>query len=167
MNVMFHTVASIATASVLSAQLKEKPIKSATGLTILAAGFATGILLHGVLDWSPHQYPLPSVPDVVVSLIPFSAMFMVAHHEARWILFACFLGAIFPDLVDLGPAILKKQMQLNLATVKIFPWHWKQYSGSIYDGSRQWLSNLNHLLVAGVSGCLIVRYRRSLIRNLR
>jgi hypothetical protein len=92
---------------------------------------------------------------------------LLARHEVRWILPACFLGAIFPDLADLGPAILNKQMQLNLPTVKIFPWHWKQYSGSIYDGSRQWLSLLNHLLVAGVSGFLIVRYRQSLIRNLR
>jgi hypothetical protein len=167
MNVVFHTVASIATASVLSAQLQQKPLTSTAGLTVLAVGFGAGVLLHGVLDWSPHQYPLAAAVDVIVSLIFFAVVFLLAHNEARWILSACFLGAIFPDLLDLGPAILNKQMQLNLPTVKIFPWHWKQYSGSIYDGGRQWLSFLNHLLVAGMSGFLIIRYRQSLIRNLR
>ena len=165
MNVIFHTLASVATAAVLSTQLKEKKLINSTGLTILVIGFTTGILLHGLLDWMPHQYPLPSVLDVVVSLILFSIIFMLAHNEARWILFACFLGAIFPDLVDLGPAILNRQMQLHLPTVKAFPWHWKEFSGSIYDGSQRWLSLANHMLVAGVSGWLIFRYRQSLMRN--
>jgi hypothetical protein len=157
MNVIFHTLASVATAAVLSTQLKEKkPINSTAGLTILVIGFAMGILLHGVLDWIPHQYPLPSVLDVVVSLFLFSIIFILAHKEARWILCVCFLGAIFPDLVDLGPAILNKKMQLHLPTVRIFPWHWKEYSGSIYDGSRRWLSILNHLVVTGMSGWLIL-----------
>src|SRR4029450_13527594 len=83
MNVILHTLASVATAAVLSTQLKEKkPINSTTGLTILVIGFTTGILLHGLLDWIPHQYPLPSVLDVVVSLILFSIIFMLAHNEA-------------------------------------------------------------------------------------
>jgi hypothetical protein len=167
MNVVFHTLTSVATAAVLSTQLKEKkPIDSTAALTILVIGFTTGILLHGLLDWIPHQYPLPSVLDVVVSLILFSTIFILARNEARWILSACFLGAIFPDLVDLGPAILNRQMQLHLPTVKIFPWHWKEYSGSIYDGSRRWLSIFNHLVVTGMSGCLILGFRKSLIRNL-
>jgi hypothetical protein len=166
MNVIFHTLASVATAAVLSTQLKKKPINSTTGLTILVSGFTVGVLLHGLLDWTPHQYPLPSILDVVVSLSLFSIVFVLAQKEARWLLLACFLGAIFPDLVDLGPAILNKQMQLNLPTGKIFPWHWKQYSGSIYDGSHRWLSILNHLVVTGMSGYLIVRFRRSLIRDL-
>ncbi|MBR1272706.1 hypothetical protein JQ629_35030 [Bradyrhizobium sp. AUGA SZCCT0222] len=165
MNVIFHTLASVATAAVLSAQLKKRPIHSTTGLTVLLIGFIAGVLLHGLLDWSSHQYPLPSVLDVGVSLILFSIAFMLAHREARWILFACFLGAIFPDLMDLGPAILNKQMQLHLPTVKLFPWHWKEYSGSIYDGSRRWLSILNHLLVIGISGCLILRFRAKFDTN--
>jgi hypothetical protein len=166
MNVIFHSLASVATAAFLSAQLKDKPINSTTGVTVLVIGFGTGILLHGLLDWLPHQYPLPSVLDVGASLILFSIVFMFARLEARWVLFGCFLGAIFPDLVDLGPAIVNKQMQLHLPTAKVFPWHWKEYSGSIYDGSRHWLSILNHLVVAGISGCLIFRYRQSLARHL-
>ena len=167
MNVIFHTLASVATAAVLSTQLKvKKPINSATGLTILVSGFIIGILLHGLLDWTPHQYPLPSLLDVVVSLLLFCAIFILAQKEARWLLLACFLGAVFPDLVDLGPPILNKQMQLHLPTVKIFPWHWKQYSGSVYDGSHRWLSILNHLVVTGMSGCLFLGFRRSLLRDL-
>jgi hypothetical protein len=103
MNVIFHTLASVATTAVLSAQLKEKPLTSTAGFTVLGVGFATGVLLHGLLDWSPHQYPLAAAVDIVVSLILFAVVFLLAYHEARWILFACFLGAISPDLVDLGP----------------------------------------------------------------
>lgn len=90
----------------------------------------------------------------------FSSVYVLARKETRWILFICFLGAVFPDLVDLGPAIINKQAQLNLPVVKLFPWHWKEHSGSIYDGSRSWLSVANHMVVAGVSGCLILRYWR-------
>src|SRR4051794_22298656 len=114
MNVIFHTLASVATAAVLSDRLNEKPLTSTAGLTLLAAGFGAGVLLHGVLDWSPHQYPLAAAVDVVVSLILFLIIFAPARSGARWVLFAGFFGAIFPDLVDLGPAILNKQMQLHL-----------------------------------------------------
>jgi len=168
MNVVFHTLASVATAAVLSSQLKEnKPVNSITGLTISVIGFTMGIVLHGLLDLIPHQYPVPSALDVVVSLILFFLIFMLAQKEARWILFICFLGAIFPDLVDLGPGILNRQLRLHLPMVKIFPWHWKEYSGSIYDGSRLWLSMLGHLVVTSISGCLILIFRQSLLnRNL-
>ncbi|MBR0750622.1 hypothetical protein JQ604_00325 [Bradyrhizobium jicamae] len=165
MNVIFHTLASVATASVLSAQIEKRPINSARGVAVLVAGLGIGILSHGALDWLPHEYPLPSAVDVILSLILVSIVFTLARRDARWIIFSCFLGAILPDLVDLGPAMLNKQMQWHLPSVKIFPWHWKQYSGSIYDGSQRWLSILNHLVVAGLSGCLILGYRQSLIRN--
>lgn len=163
MNVIFHTLASVATAAVLSARLEERePVHSTKGLTILVSGFTVGILLHGLLDSIPHQYPLPSLLDVVVSLALFFIVFVLSRKEARWILSACFLGAIFPDLVDLGPAIVNQKMQWHLPTVKIFPWHWKEYSGSIFDGSRRWLSVLNHLVVAGTSAFLILRFRKGL-----
>jgi hypothetical protein len=163
MNVVFHTLVSLATAAVLASRIKEKePISSTKGIAISVIGFATGIVSHGVLDWLPHHYPLPSIADIIVSLVLFSGVCILARREARWVLLICFVGAIFPDLVDLGPAIVNKQMQSSLPVVKLFPWHWKEYSGSIYDDSRRWLSMANHLAVAGVSGFLILRYWRGL-----
>ncbi|QOZ28358.1 hypothetical protein [Bradyrhizobium sp. CCBAU 51753] len=166
MNVVFHTLVSVATAAALSSRVKEKePLNSTSNIAVLVAGFTAGVLSHGLLDWLPHQYPLRSIADVVVSLILFSGVWVLARKEARWILLTCFLGAIFPDLVDLGPAVLNKQMQLSLPMVKTFPWHWKEYSGSIYDGSRRWLSIANHLAVVAASGLLILQYRRGIIRR--
>ena len=166
MNVIFHTIASVATAAVLSSRLEEKPIASGSGLAILAVGSGAGILLHGVLDLLPHQYPLPSALDVIASLALFLLTFVLARKNARWILSVCFLGAIFPDLVDLGPAIVNQRMHAHWPVVKIFPWHWKEYSGSIYDRSRAALSIFNQVAVTAISGWLICRFRRSIFRHI-
>ena len=55
--------------------------------------------------------------------------------------------SIFPDLIDLGPAIANKIFGINLPILeKLFPWHWPHYSGSIYTNNCG-VSTLNHFLV--------------------
>jgi hypothetical protein len=48
---------------------------------------------------------------------------------------------------------------LNLPEVKLFPWHWRQYSGSVYDGSRIAESVAAHLIVSAIALFLIWRSR--------
>lgn len=84
---------------------------------------------------------------------------------ARVLLSACYLGALFPDLVDLGPAIVNKRLGWSLPVVKIFPWHWPRYSGSVYDGSRRAESLVYHLLVGGGSLFLLYANRWRLLRR--
>ena len=49
--------------------------------------------------------------------------------------------------MDLLPAILNKYVGLHLPIIdKIFPWHWHDYSGSIYTQNCG-VSTFNHILV--------------------
>ena len=118
--------------------------------------------MHGMLDYVPHSYPIPSSLDVVISLaLFFGSLFVVGSR--RWLTFTvCFLGSIFPDLVDLGPALLNRHLGWSIPVVKVFPWHWRQYSGSVYDGSRSAESVLYHLLVLASSFSLLWINRKSL-----
>ena len=168
MNVTFHTLASLATAAVLCSRLKDTDsprIFIPTDVPLLAIGFAAGVLMHGLLDYAPHAYPIKSAADVALSLAIFSAVLLLAGRRQWLLLSACFLGSIFPDLVDLGPAIVNKGLGWSLPVVKIFPWHWRAYSGSIYDGSRGVESFSYHLIVAGGSLILLYAFRHELFRG--
>jgi hypothetical protein len=58
MNVRFHALGSFATAAVLSLSQTEN-WRSASALKKYSIGFVVGILIHGILDFLPHQYPVP------------------------------------------------------------------------------------------------------------
>src|SRR5690349_9306159 len=165
MNVTFHTLTALATAAVLSS----KHIKSASekvfafsDKSVLVVGFAVGVVSHGLLDYVPHTYPIRSTVDVALSLVLFAVAIFLAKPHHRLLLAVCFLGSIFPDLIDLAPAILNHHLGWSLPVVGVFPWHWRQYSGSIYDGNRKVESLLAHVLVVSVSLGLIYFYRASL-----
>jgi hypothetical protein len=168
MNVTFHTLAGLATAAVISPRLKADVspwLFTRQDLPWLSIGFASGVLTHGLLDYAPHAYPIKSAVDVLVSLAVFCVALFLARRRNWLLLGVCFIGCIFPDLIDLGPAIVNKRLGWSLPVVKIFPWHWRDYSGSIYDGSRAVESSLYHLIVAGVCSVLLYAYRRELFRG--
>jgi hypothetical protein len=112
------------------------------------------------LDWVPHTYPINSVADVVIALALLTAGMVFVQPSHRVLLGACALGSLFPDFVDLAPAIINRRLAWSLPVVKFFPWHWRQYSGSIYDSSRKFESLLSHLLVIISSFALVYFYRR-------
>ena len=168
MNVTFHTLAGLATAAIISPRItsEDSPRSFARqDLFWLSIGFASGVLTHGLLDYAPHAYPFKSAIDVLVGLVLFCVALSVARRRYRLLLVVCFVGCIFPDVIDLGPAIVNKRTGWSLPVVKIFPWHWREYSGSIYDGSRAVESFLYHLIVAGVCLTLLYAYRRELFHG--
>lgn len=164
MNVTFHTLTALATAAFLSSRDVNPAPRQFTHdrLLIQAVGFATGVLVHGMLDYVPHSYPIQSGLDVVISLTLFAVAVIFAKPRHRALVGACFLGSIFPDLVDLGPAIVNKSLGWSLPVVKIFPWHWPQFSGSVYDGRKAIVLLLCHLVVVGLSVSALYVYRRGL-----
>ena len=168
MNVTFHTLTSLAIAAVLSTK-QTKPVANESfvfsDVPLLSIGFVAGVMIHGLLDYVPHSYPIKSIIDVALSLGFFLAATIFIRQRHRLLAALCFLGAIFPDLVDLGPAIFNKHLGWHLPVVKIFPWHWPQYSGSIYDGSRQLSSLKAHVLVAGISLSLLYLCRKNFFRG--
>lgn len=125
----------------------------------MVAGLATTICLHGLLDYLPHTYPIKSSIDVALALLLFSAALVFAKPHLRPLLVACFPGSILPDVIDLAPGILNRHEGLNLPEVKLFPWHWRQYSGSVYDRSRRTESVTTHSIVSAIALFLIWRAR--------
>lgn len=118
--------------------------------------FFGGIICHGILDYIPHCYPLSAKWDILISTVVMAVALYLTKPHHRLLLCISFLGNIFPDLVDLGPAMVNKYLHLNLPIMqKIFPWHWKQYSGSIYDDNCG-VSHVNHLLVILVVAIAVI-----------
>jgi hypothetical protein len=165
MNVSFHTLTALAVASAMSSRKRfansAQPFIS-SDVPFLAVGFAIGVFSHGLLDVTPHAYPIKAVADVFLGLIVFVSAFIFAKTRNRLLVAACFAGCVFPDLVDLGPAILNKHLGCSLPVVKVFPWHWLRFSGSIYDGSRPMVSLLAHLMVVVASLGILCAFRKSL-----
>ena len=156
MNVTFHVLGSLATASALSLGRSEKFYN----IPKLAIGFVTGILIHGVLDYLPHSYPLPSRFDIGFAFLLFVAGFLVSQKQNKLLVAVCFAGCVFPDVIDLGGEIANKHLGIPVPhlSFNIFPWHWKEYSGSIYNGRRQTESNIYHISFLLI--CLTVIYSK-------
>ncbi len=162
MNVTLHVLGSLATASVLSLKTSDK-IFNIRKFTI---GFITGILIHGVLDYLPHSYPFSSKFDIIFALILFTVGFLVTQKQNRLLVLVCFAGAIFPDVIDLGGEIANKYLGIPVPylSFNIFPWHWKEYSGSIYDGNKQLESNILHISFLLICFGLLYVYRKRFLR---
>ncbi len=122
-NVAFHTLAALGTAAVLSScrsdripqqfAIRDSPV-------FLGIAFAAGILEHGLLDYAPHWYTVKSEIDIFLSLILVAIVITLARPQHRPLVGVCFLGSIFPNLVDLGPPILNRNLGWSLPVVKIF-----------------------------------------------
>ena len=148
MNIIFHTIAAIGV-SVAITDTNKINIKSSYKKIILTSVFAfiVGIISHGVLDYIPHCYPINSKFDAIASFVLIITFIVLTNKPYKLITALSFAGCIFPDLVDLLPAILNKYLNLHLKiTTKIFPWHWPEYSGSLYNSDCN-ISILNQVLL--------------------
>jgi hypothetical protein len=161
MNVIFHTTVALGTA-VLVTDTERIGANPAVRKVVPAAlsAFVAGIISHGVLDYVPHCYPVNSKVDAVVALVMIVAATWFAHGAYRAIVGLSFLGSVFPDLIDLGPKIVNRQLNLGLTLPdNMFPWHWHAWSGSVYSGDCH-VSTLNHFLLV-FTVALVVWFRRT------
>ena len=149
MNVIFHTTTAIGVTVLLTNTIRigDRPTTNKVIPTALCV-FAIGIISHGVSDFIPHCYPINSRVDVITGLIVIFSTIWLTNRHYRLIIGLAFLGCIFPDIVDLAPKTINRHLNLGLTIPNnIFPWHWHEYSGSIYNGNCN-VSTLNHLLLA-------------------
>jgi hypothetical protein len=162
MNVTFHIIASIAMASIFCIKKGETSLDLPKFLIV----FVLGVLVHGVLDYLPHQYPISSKFDVGIALCLFFLTLFFVKKQNCLLLSIAFIGGIFPDLVDLSAGIADKYFGLTLPQLsfKIFPWHWKKYSGSIYDGSREIESAVYHISVLLIGICVLIKTKHKFLR---
>jgi hypothetical protein len=148
MNVIFHTTTAISVAVLLTNTNRIKH-SSSSALIYWTSFFAftVGLISHGALDYIPHCYPINSKVDAIAGLTMILITIWLTNKKYRLIMGFSFLGSITPDIIDLSPNIINKQLGLSIPIIdKIFPWHFHEYSGSIYSGNCN-ISTLNHMLL--------------------
>ncbi len=125
----------------------------------------TGILSHGILDYIPHCYPIPSKIDASLGLLMIITATWLCNKQYRIMVLSSFIGCIIPDIIDLSPSIINKQLGWSLSVFdKLFPWHFKQFSGSVYTDDCT-ISNINHTILVIVLGT-VFWYKRSVVREM-
>jgi hypothetical protein len=146
MNVLFHVTTAVGVAVVLTDTTKIKSVKESIKPAFFA--FVCGIMIHGVLDYMPHTYPLSAKMDAILGFLIICVATFISNRKYTFVVVFAFLGSIFPDLIDLLPSILNKYsgMDISFYQGKLFPWHWSEYSGSIFTG-KDIVSDMNHILV--------------------
>jgi len=160
MNVVFHGLAAIGLTHVV---LADRPPTKAT----YAAAAVLGVLSHGILDGLPHQYPLRASVDIVAAIALVGVVtwkWMPPSH--RLLLGWTFAFAVLPDVIDLGPAMVVHAVTGDrLHQPHLFPWHWPEGSGSIFDNTKPWVSTTNHVIVVTFAVAAVVFGRRRLPRS--
>lgn len=158
MNVLFHVTTAVGIVATLTDTNKINSVKDSLIPGLFA--FGCGIFIHGVLDYMPHTYPIAPKVDFVLSLLIIIALIYLSGRKYSIIIGLAFLGSVFPDIVDLLPAILNKYAGLDLpVNDKFFIWHRQEYSGSIFTG-HDLLSDINHICVV-VLTAVICWFRRA------
>ena len=151
MNVLFHMAVG---ATIIVGITKINEESQFENKKISLFGFVLGVLSHGILDYIPHCYPINSKVDVISSLIIFLLLVYYVKNKFKILVIAILLGSIFPDLIDLSPGIMNSLFNINLPIFDtIFPWHFQNYSGSIYINNCN-ISNINHVLT--ILFCFII-----------
>ncbi len=165
MNILFHLTTGIAIITTLAdtEQLEKEPLIQTFKVGISA--FIIGIISHGALDYIPHCYPISSKVDVSIGFLLLLFCIWKVRNRYKIVVSFALLGCIFPDLLDLAPALINKYLGLELPIFnKIFPWHFHEYSGSIYTENCT-VSTINHSLVV-LTSCLIILFRWNDFRNI-
>lgn len=158
MNVLFHTTTAIGIVVLFTHTKTKKP---STSIFL----FMTGIISYGILDTIPHCYPIPSKIDASLGLLMIITATWLCNKQYRIMVLSSFIGCIIPDLVDLSPSIINKQLGWSLPVFdQLFPWHFKQFSGSVYTDDCT-ISNINHTILVIVLGS-VCWYKRSVVREM-
>ncbi len=159
MNELFHVISSIG----IAASLADTEAAEDTGslrhqLPAVVFSFSAGIISHAFLDYIPHTYPIKSKVDVIVSIIAVSILLILTRKSYRLVVASSILGCILPDIIDIGPRMLNAYFGLAVPIHGLFfPWHWKSYSGSLYNQGHI-VSAIDHALVFAV--LLIVFHKK-------
>jgi hypothetical protein len=173
MNVTFHVLAGAGIEHVAAVQIQSSKDVwfCRSDLPALGAAISLGVLSHGVLDGLKHGYPLRPETDVLCGSLLALFWYLFIHRRYRLLFASVMLASLAPDIVDLGPRILRSTIGLwtPLADLgPLFPWHWPDGSGSMYPaashapertrildaGRNEIISWTNHLIVVAfaVSG---------------
>lgn len=143
----------VATAAALAPVTRSRHWK-AVGIL---AGFSISLFLHGVLDYLPHWYPFPSGIDLLLAVTMSIVAFGFTERTEWTLVAASLIGAVLPDIIDLGPTLIEVLFGLSIPSLpfKLFPWHWEKYSGAVYDGSNGTISAVLHISIVVITGLIL------------
>jgi hypothetical protein len=141
MNVTFHALAAAGIAHIAATRLEaSRGWLCRSGGWVLGSAICLSILSHGVLDGLKHGYPLRAAPDVLLAGLLVIGWCLCVRRRF-FLLFTCtFLASFAPDIVDLGPKILRSAAGISTPMAgadPVFPWHWPDGSGSMYPTSSK------------------------------
>ncbi|HHV30617.1 hypothetical protein [Acetivibrio mesophilus] len=159
MNLVFHTVFSVSTSPIVAKNI----VKTNKPLRYLGLGFASNIIMHGVMDLVPHDYPVTTMVDISISFVLFLLSIIFVKRELRNSVFFCFLGGVLPDLIDKG---LFRVLRMN--SIKLFPWHWANVINFFYKWyfNHAWLFSICNALAIIVSVGLLLINRRFIFESM-
>jgi hypothetical protein len=166
MVVTFHALTAAGIAHIAATQVRT----SGDGwffrsdLRVLGIAIFLGVLSHGVLDGLKHGYPIRAIPDIICASLLAVCWCIFVHRRFSLLFASVFLASFAPDVVDLGPGMLRSITGISMLTVDVphlFPWHWLDGSGSMYPmsstaperirildiGQNTTVSWTNHLIV--------------------
>jgi len=112
--VSIHAAVGISTSLLFYKKVNAAPYK----VKSYVFPFFSNVVLHGVMDIIPHSHLIPSIPDMLIALLIPALLIPFIKRKYLILVLTCYLGSIFPDLIDLGVFRL-----LGLGTFRIFPWH--------------------------------------------
>lgn len=161
MNVIFHLATAFSIAVIYTDKVQQKRNHKSQVFTYLSA-LTLSLLSHGVLDMTPHCYPINPKLDVVISTLVILAGLWFIRPTYKLLFCSCFFFSILSDIIDLSPQIANSHLGFHLPIYPhIFPWHWKIFSGSIYNKSCLY-SNIFHILLICLLVLIFYKKRRNL-----
>jgi hypothetical protein len=136
MNVTLHALAAAGIAHVAATRLESRDgWFSVSDGWVLGPAVLLGVLSHGVLDGLKHGYPLRAAPDVLLAGLLAIGWCLCVRRRFFLLFVAVFVASFAPDIVDLGPKLLRSAAGISTPMVNaapLFPWHWPDGSGSMY-----------------------------------
>jgi hypothetical protein len=142
MNVTFHALAAAGIAHIAATRLETaRDVRFCrSDWWVVGAAICLAVLSHGVLDGLKHGYPLRSTPDVLLAALIAIGWCLCVRRRFFPLFAGVFLASFTPDIVDLGPRMLRSATGISMPMVDatpIFPWHWPDGSGSMYPISSR------------------------------
>lgn len=162
MNITYHTMLGVASASVIAKIIPEE--HNIKIYKIGTIGVGINILLHGILDILPHNYSLTMIKDGIIALFLIAVAMFFVNNKYRLLTLCCVGGAILPDVID--KIIIK-----NISTVNfyVFQWHNSEIINKFYLVYIKVIPiqyfGVTDIVVVGVSLLFLILYRDKFIKS--
>ncbi|WP_142414294.1 hypothetical protein [Hathewaya massiliensis] len=160
MNLTYHTLVGVTTSTVISNNNHNINIKN-IWIPILL-----NILLHGLMDIIPHNYPLSLFIDCVFTSILILLVLIFFNKRKYKITLICVFGAIIPDIID--KLIIKYLLHSNNY---LFIFHKSKFINRFYgmylkmiSGQYFWVLNITNIIIVIICFIILNKYKKNFFK---